>query len=101
REHINLLVSDFFSGSHTFQLEKDQILSVINGDAPHGQIEKLLELLKSILDRDKAFCQTNIAVSATYPDSTYFNDAYEDVLAKLRQAPLNSETQIIYKARQV
>ncbi|WP_010270454.1 helix-turn-helix domain-containing protein [Paenibacillus senegalensis] len=101
REHINLLVSDYFPGSHTFQLEKDQILSVVNGPVAAGQIEKLLELLKTILDRDKSFCQANITVSATYPDSSYFNKAYEDVLAKLRQAPLHSETQLIYEARQV
>lgn len=101
REHINLLVSDYFPGSHTFQLEKDQILSVINGEIAAGQIEKLLELLKTILDRDNSFCQANITVSSTYPDSSYFNEAYEDVLAKLRQAPLHSETQLIYEARQV
>lgn len=101
REHINLLVSDQFPGSHTFQLERDQILSVLNGNVPQEKVRRLLEILKSILDRDKAFCQANITVSATYPDSTYFNEAYEDVLAKLRQASLMTETQLIFEARSV
>ncbi|GIP35877.1 AraC family transcriptional regulator [Paenibacillus sp. J2TS4] len=99
REHIRLMISERFQDSHTFQIEKDQILTVLSGKIELKELREMLELLKTILDGDKQFCFALIAVSSVYSQTSQFNEAYQEVLGLLQQAELQDETQLIYEAR--
>ncbi|MGN7380438.1 MULTISPECIES: helix-turn-helix domain-containing protein [unclassified Paenibacillus] len=99
QEHIRLMMSKRLPGSHTFQIEKDQILTVLSGKHKPEELREMLELLKQILDRDKTYCFAFIAVSSTYDRTSQFNEAYQEVLTLVRQAELLDETQLLYEPK--
>lgn len=99
REHIDLMVSERFSDSHTFQIEKNQILSVISGDTPIDNIHSLLMELKHHLDQDKKYCIVTIAISSKFEHVSQFNNAYLQVLELVQRSRLVEETQIVFQSR--
>ncbi|CAG7629900.1 HTH-type transcriptional activator RhaR [Paenibacillus solanacearum] len=99
REHIDLMMEGRFPGSHTFQMENNEILSVIVGNDAANALQELLLMLKQQLDHDKEYCLVSIAVSSPYRASSQFNDAYRQVQELARQARLIEETQLIRQPR--
>lgn len=99
REHIHLSTSDRFPGSHTFQMETNQILSVIAGEVPREQLHQLLQDMKTILDRDKQYCLITVAVSSEFEHTSQFNHAYKQVMEMVQQAMLVEETQLLFHSR--
>ncbi|MCI3920097.1 helix-turn-helix domain-containing protein [Paenibacillus sp. TRM 82003] len=100
RDRIGLTTSELDPDSHTFQMEKHQILSVVSGNA-RERIVGMLEELKPILDKDKEYCIVTIAVSAWFEHSSQFNHAYRQVQTMVSQARLIEETQIVLQSRQL
>ncbi|CAG7644795.1 HTH-type transcriptional activator RhaS [Paenibacillus solanacearum] len=96
REYIQVLMTERFPLSHTFQIENDQILSFVTVDEHNaGSLHEALELLKRILDRDRQLLLVAIAVSPVYRHSAQFNEAYRQVLEMAQQIKPGEETQII------
>ncbi|WP_028547284.1 helix-turn-helix domain-containing protein [Paenibacillus sp. UNC451MF] len=99
REHISLIFSEKIPGCHTFQMEKNQILTVINGRYEREIIEEVLQELKVVFDRDSNYSLFTVAVSSWFEHSSQFNHAYRQVLEIVRQAKLVEETQIMFGSR--
>ncbi|WP_262676722.1 helix-turn-helix domain-containing protein [Paenibacillus sp. J5C2022] len=93
REHIGFICTGTFPDSHTFQMEKDQILSVIKGRQREG-ILNMLRKLKSIVDRDHEYYLVTAAVSSHFEHSSQFNYAYDQVIGMSRRSLLLEEMQI-------
>lgn len=100
REHIRLIALEHCPGSHTFQMEKHQILTVIK-DGEKSEVEAMLRRLKGTLDLKKHYCLVTIAVSARFKHPSQLVYAYEQVQTLARQAQLRDETQLIRETREI
>jgi YesN/AraC family two-component response regulator len=101
REYINVLISEKFPLSHTFQVENNQILSFVKVQEQPVALEDTLKQLQLILDRDRQLVLATIAVSSIYRSSGEFNEAYRQVLEMVQQAQLHEETQLITEHKPV
>ncbi|OBZ08730.1 helix-turn-helix domain-containing protein [Bacillus sp. FJAT-26390] len=100
REHIRLIATQHCPDSHTFQMEKNYILTVVKGSQKHETGEMLGEL-KEMLDLNKHYCLVTVAVSSRFEHPSQFNYAYEQVQALAKQACLLEETQLITEFREI
>ncbi|RAV22523.1 helix-turn-helix domain-containing protein [Paenibacillus contaminans] len=98
-EFIQLQFSKSFDDPVTMQIEKQMILSLIFSDTEQQQtkLTGALEQLRTIFDRDRAYCFLTIAVHPVLRSSSEFTTAYEETLEMLQQRELNADTQIITK----
>ncbi|MDQ0902160.1 MULTISPECIES: AraC family transcriptional regulator [unclassified Paenibacillus] len=101
QEYINVVMSESVPSSHTFQIENNQILSLIRGKDVGEELEQGLGMLKMILDRDKDYFLATIAISSVYEHSSQFNDAYLEVQEMAQRARPVDESQIIRERRHV
>ncbi|GIP33379.1 hypothetical protein J2TS4_25890 [Paenibacillus sp. J2TS4] len=101
REYINLTISESFPGSHTFQIESNQILSILFEDEPGEDLQETLALLKKVWDGDAEYYLISVAISSIYTSAAEFSSAYDEVLEMAAQAELLAETQIITELRQL
>lgn len=101
QEYISLVLTERVASSHTFQIENNQILSLVRGEVTPAALDETLMKLKTILDRDKAYFLVTIAISPVYDHSEQFNNAYREVLEMAGQARPMDETQLIRKRRSV
>ncbi|TNJ63199.1 helix-turn-helix domain-containing protein [Paenibacillus hemerocallicola] len=101
QEYISLVLSERLPSSHTFQIENNQILSLIRSKEIPEALDETLTRLKTILDRDKAYFLVTIAISPVYDRSAQFNDAYREVLEMAQQARPMDESQVIRERRSV
>ncbi|BFT69128.1 helix-turn-helix domain-containing protein [Paenibacillus sp. P36] len=85
-------------GSHTFQIEHHQFLSVFPGNE-RDRIIAMLGQLKQVLDQDKRYCLVTAAVSSAFEHSIQFGYAYRQVNEMAMQARLLDETQPITEFR--
>ncbi|MNI31605.1 HTH-type transcriptional activator Btr [compost metagenome] len=93
---IESKLSPTFPDSLTFQIERDQILSLVFNQ----QMEDLTELLnqmKDVFDHDKEHGIITIAVTSVYSASNQLTTAYEEVQDLLGERLLLNETQILHK----
>jgi two-component system response regulator YesN len=95
KEFINHYMTEPFPDSHTFLIEKYQILTLINHQADKSDPFRIIDKIKQIFDLDYDYFFTTIAVSSLYKNAVDFTAAYEEVLDLLKQRRLNDETQII------
>ncbi|NHN35608.1 AraC family transcriptional regulator, partial [Paenibacillus agricola] len=95
QEYIKVLFSEHFPTSQTFQVENNQILSLICGNDLTEELDRALTILKTILDRDKAYFLVTIAISSAYEHSSQFNEAYREVLNMAQLARPLDESQVI------
>lgn len=98
-EYIQLVISEQIPSSHTFQIENNQILSLVRSKEMPEHLGETIAMLKTILDRDKAYILVTIAISPLYEHSAQFNDAYREVLELAQQARPVDESQVIWKRR--
>ncbi|WP_246358795.1 helix-turn-helix domain-containing protein [Paenibacillus phytorum] len=101
QEYINVVMSESVPSSHTFQIENNQILSLIRGKDLGEELEQGLGMLKMILDRDKDYFLATIAISSVYEHSSQFNDAYLEVQEMAQRARPVDESQVIRERRHV
>lgn len=97
-EHIHLFTAERYPDSHTFQIEKNEIISIFKREEA-GKLEKLLEEMKDMLNNETELFLVTIAVSSQVHDSSGFNEAYRQVKVLTEQAPLLEESQLVTKPR--
>lgn len=97
KELIDAHFSDRYDDSLTFQLEKDQVLSILfvkseRGEPAQGDdIDKLARMLGT----DIPYCIFTIAISPVRHHSADFAETYQDVLDMVKQRRLGEDVQII------
>lgn len=94
-EYINVVISESIPASHTLQIENNQIISLIRGDAVPGDLDKALSMLKERLDHDRSYLLVTIGISSVYQDSSEFSEAYTEVLELVQHGRPVDESQII------
>lgn len=97
-EHIHLISSECVQDTHTFQLESDEIVSVLKG-ASAQDLNMLLERIKQTFDADQEHYLVTVGVSPHVADASGFNEAYQRLRNLSSQAYLIEETQIIFEER--
>lgn len=80
----------------TFQIERNQILSLVFTDRMQGLIE-LLNRMKEGFDQDREYGIMTIAVTSIYSNSDQLTVAYEEAQDRVGDRLLRDETQIIWK----
>ncbi|SDD79747.1 Helix-turn-helix domain-containing protein [Paenibacillus sp. UNCCL117] len=97
REYIQTHFSQIHEDNLTFQIDKDQILSLIfHEEAP----DEWLLPLKAVFDNDKDWCLFTMAVSSSYREASDFVLAYEEALKLAEGRMPYAETQLIRVAAQ-
>ncbi|MNI20483.1 HTH-type transcriptional regulator YesS [compost metagenome] len=97
REYIEIVLAEHELNAYTFQIENNQIISVVfRQDKPDRMNEALLQL-KEILDKDRQTCLIMMAISSVFEQSSELNMAYEQVSGMLKLAGPIDETQVIVK----
>lgn len=94
-EYINVIISDSISSSHTLQIENNQIISVIRDSDGSEELERVLNMLKERLDRDRDYMLVTIGISSVYENSSDFNEAYTEVMELVQHGRPENECQII------
>ncbi|PAK54939.1 AraC family transcriptional regulator [Paenibacillus sp. 7541] len=97
-EHIHLITAEHSPKSHTFQIEKNEIISIYKREEA-GKLEAMLEEIRAMLDREREVFLVTMAVSAEVSRSADFNGAYRQVKTMAGQARLLDETQLIMGLR--
>jgi YesN/AraC family two-component response regulator len=97
REIIKQVMLAQFPHSTTFQMEHDQLLSVIQstGERPDALLDGLREL-KLIFDHDTPYYLVTMAVSPIISSSEQFDQAYAAALRLVVQSRPVEETQILF-----
>ncbi|MFK7694892.1 helix-turn-helix domain-containing protein [Paenibacillus sp. HJGM_3] len=97
REVIDLTIRQPFPDSHTFQMEPDQLLSVIYKTSDQAEaLEDGMRQLKLIFDQDVAYYLITVAVSSLIASSEQFDQAYMEALRLVYQSRPVEETQILW-----
>lgn len=96
REFIQSHLAEYYKDCLTFQMERDQILSLIFPEETGGRdVTEILQFFKQVFDMDKKYCLITVAFSPTHRDSSEFTAAYEYLLQRIKLRKLGEETQII------
>lgn len=96
-EYVDLVLTEHGLRAYTFQIENDQIVSVVFGQDGPDRAPEALRRLKQTLDTERGTCLVTIAVGSAYVQSAELHGAYEQVSAMLGQARPVNETQIIFE----
>ncbi len=99
REYIRKTMSEAFPDSHTFQIEYDQILTLVFLEEGASALDLVLEEMKQEFDKDQESCYFTIAVSEPSEQAGAYTAAYERVLELVKQRQLKNGTQIVSGAR--
>ncbi|WP_127580063.1 helix-turn-helix domain-containing protein [Paenibacillus koleovorans] len=81
----------------TFQIEKNQILSIVPDLESHAGLEPHLQHLKQVFDMDMEFCVITITVSSVYRNASHLTQAYEQALHLIERRKIGEGSQIIYE----
>ncbi|NOU76841.1 helix-turn-helix domain-containing protein [Paenibacillus sp. LMG 31458] len=96
-EYIEIVLSEYELNAYTFQIENDQIISVVFRKDKTDRMTEALQQVKETLDKDRQTCLIMMAVSSVFEQSAELNTAYEQVSGMLKQARPLDETQMIVK----
>lgn len=97
-EHLHLITAERYPNSHTFQIEKNEIISIFKREEA-ARLEELLAEIKGMLNEEKELFFVTIAVSSQVSHSSEFSQAYHQVKGLTAQAPLLDESQMVTKQR--
>ncbi|WP_256761026.1 AraC family transcriptional regulator [Cohnella sp. WQ 127256] len=92
REYVNRIISETYSDSLTFQMENDQILSIVFTEMTDPNIRLTLEKVHHLLEAEREYCFLTITSSGGTED---WNEAYQTGLEQLKMRRFDDETQII------
>ncbi|XID92187.1 helix-turn-helix transcriptional regulator [Paenibacillaceae bacterium WGS1546] len=96
KELIDAHFSSRYVNSVTFQLEKDQILSILFVDQEReADRENALDELVRMLDLDTPYCNFTLAISPVRHHSADFAETYQNVLDLIKQRRLGESVQVI------
>ncbi|WP_336783037.1 AraC family transcriptional regulator [Paenibacillus illinoisensis] len=97
-DYIHLQTKEKFHSNHTFQMEKNEIVSVLK-EAQAFQLQTLLEQLKASLDEEKHYYVVTICTLPATDQPTKFNETYQQLRDLASEARLLNETQLVSEAR--
>lgn len=83
-----------FPDSLTFQIERDQILSLVFTEGPE-KVGELLGEMKQVFDQDREHGIMTMAVTSAYSASNQLTAAYEEAQVLAGERLLTDETQIV------
>ncbi|NOU87882.1 helix-turn-helix domain-containing protein [Paenibacillus sp. LMG 31460] len=96
RDMIGTVLLSQFPDSTTFQMEHDQLLSVIhNNNEQSDALRNCFQELKQIFDQDTQDYLVTIAISPLITSSEQFDQAYVEALRLVLQSRPLEETQIL------
>lgn len=95
REFIDTFIGGEYPGSFTFQIEENQVLSLIFCGDRDVIARSVSGMKKDIFDLDRRFCFFTIALSEIRHHSRELTSAYEQTIRMIKQRRLNGETQIV------
>jgi two-component system response regulator YesN len=96
REYIHYHFTRSLQESLTFQIEKDQILSLLFIEPGRSfDLNASLQSLKQVFDLDLAYCLITIATGQLQHESEDLGVAYEQVIELAKQRRLADETLIV------
>ncbi|PYI57407.1 helix-turn-helix domain-containing protein [Paenibacillus flagellatus] len=96
KTYIDRKLKPVYPDSLTFQIERDQILSLVFTGSPTDLIG-LLEQMKEAFDHDRQYGIVTIAVTSVYSESAQLTAAYEEAQELIGERLLVDETQMIRK----
>lgn len=94
KAYIDAHLQPAFPDAQTFQIERDQILSLVPTDRT-ADLKGLLRRMKDVFDHDKAYGVVTIAVTPVHRSSDELTSAYEEAQQLVKDRRLTDETQII------
>ncbi|MFD2332785.1 helix-turn-helix domain-containing protein [Cohnella sp. GCM10020058] len=94
KAYIDAHLQPAFSDAQTFQIERNQILSLVPTDRTDDLLG-LLKRMKDVFEHDKAYGIVTIAVTPVHRSSDELTSAYEEAQQLVRERRLTDETQII------
>lgn len=100
REFTRQYISSTFQNSHTFQVENDQILTIIFPEQGEPEPLQMLHGFRELLEHDKEMVFMTIALSPEYDHAADFTTAYENVLDRASSRLLNADIQFIAESTQ-
>jgi AraC-like DNA-binding protein len=92
REYIHRIVAQTFPDAVTFQIEKEQILSVVFATANDPNIVIAMDRIRIMLETEKDYCFLTITASG---DTIDWNAAYRTGLERLGGRTYGDDTQIV------
>ena len=94
KEFIDISISLVYEQSLTFQMEKNQVLSLVflNSD---NDLKTMLNKMKATFELDRTSGFATIAVSSTYYHSSELTKAYDETIQLIQLRSLSDETEII------
>jgi len=92
REYVNRIIMETYPDSLTFQMEKDQILSIVFTEMTDPNIRLTLEQINHVLEAERKYCFLTITASGGIED---WNEAYQTGLEQLKKRKFDDETQIV------
>jgi two-component system response regulator YesN len=95
RELIEIYVNDYFSKAVTFQVDRDQIVSVINTEKSVDELFVYMEKIVNMLKSEEEYVFFTIACSEKYRDMSELKNAYNRVLKITDYRKLIPETQLL------
>ncbi|NOU65513.1 helix-turn-helix domain-containing protein [Paenibacillus sp. LMG 31461] len=96
KEFVQSQFIQAYKDALTFQIEKDQILTIIfTNDSELSVLDSLLLDIKKIFELDASYCSVTIAVSPVHDNAFIFNEAFENTLLLAKQRKLGEGVQII------
>ncbi|PYI54364.1 helix-turn-helix domain-containing protein [Paenibacillus flagellatus] len=95
KEYIAATMADRFGDTITLQAEKDEIMTLVFADKPASEVVRALEFVKSVFDRDKAYCFLTIAFHPELREPTGFTAAYETARSMVQQRMPSGETELV------
>ncbi|SEO30165.1 helix-turn-helix domain-containing protein [Paenibacillus sp. OV219] len=96
REYLIQAIGNAMAGAQTFQIETNQILSVVYlGDGDDARLRSELDRIKSVLDTDSAYSFFAIAVSSYYEHASDMTSAYQEALQLISLRPFDDATHIL------
>ncbi|CAI6080652.1 HTH-type transcriptional activator RhaR [Cohnella sp. JJ-181] len=94
KAYIDANLQPEFPDSQTFQIERNQILSLVPTDRT-ADLTGLLERMKEVFDHDTAYGIVTIVMTPVHRSSDELTSAYEEAQLLARDRRLTDETQII------
>ncbi|SDD51055.1 Helix-turn-helix domain-containing protein [Paenibacillus sp. UNCCL117] len=92
REYVNRIIAQTYADSITFQMEMDQIVSIVFTDKNDPRIAQTLEQVHHMLETESEYCFFTLTASGGTED---WNEAYQTGLSQLKRRKFGCETQVV------
>ncbi|TJY44127.1 helix-turn-helix domain-containing protein [Cohnella pontilimi] len=96
-EYINQVMSEYCPSSLTFQMENDQILSVVYEEQPQRSLLDALKEIGHVLKLDYAYCFVTMAVGCRREAQEAFDLSYHQVKDLLLCRKFDDDVQLLFQ----